>query len=78
MKDNRSPSAAEIAEKLTDAQRQAMLSPRWIHPGGMDPICLVDFTDVWPEGVAQFFTMTVDRLTPLGQQVRAILSEPSS
>lgn len=66
---------AQIAASLSEAQKRALLNPTWIHPGGMDPICLVDFTDPWPEGFAQFFTMTRDRLTPLGLSVHAILEE---
>lgn len=69
------PSIAEVAGKLTEAQRRAMLGAWWIHPGGMDPICLVQFTEPWVDPVAQFFTLHVDRLTPLGQQVRAHLEE---
>jgi hypothetical protein len=67
--------AREIAEGLSEAQRQAMLSARWIHPGGQDPICLVDFTGPWTAPVAQFFTVTTDRLTPLGLSARQILEQ---
>lgn len=66
---------AEIAAKLSHEQRQAIIASRWIHPGGQEPMCLVDFVPVWPEGVAQFFSFRTDRLTPLGQQVAAILKE---
>lgn len=64
---------ADIAGKLTEAQRRAMLDASWIHPGGQEPICLVRFTDPWTEPVAQFFTMHSDRLTDLGKQVRTYL-----
>lgn len=61
---------AKLAAGLTEAQRRAMMSLRWINPGGHSPIALVDFTSPWMvEGVAQFFTMTTDRLTPLGLEL---------
>lgn len=66
---------AAIAKGLTKAQREALAGATWIHPGGMDPICLVKFTDAWPQGLAQFVTMRTDRLTPLGLSVRAYLME---
>ena len=66
---------AEIAGKLTKAQREAILDARWIHPGGMNPIALVKFTDAWPQGIAQFFTMGQDRLTDLGLAVRRYLEQ---
>ena len=66
---------ATIAKGLSKAQRETVLNPRWIHPGGMEPIALVEFTGVWPEGVAQFFTFRTDRLTPLGLSVRSYLME---
>jgi hypothetical protein len=68
------PDIAALAKSLTEAQRAAMLSARWIHPGGQDPICLVEFSDPWTAPVAQFFTLTVDRLTPLGLAVRQHLA----
>lgn len=63
---------AAITDGLTKAQREAMLSAQWIHPGGQDSVCLVvvDFTDPWTAPVAQFFTLTKDRLTPLGLAVK--------
>ena len=69
------PDAREIASQLSEAQKRSMLSPRWLHPGGMAPVCLVTFTDPWPEGVAQFFTTYMDSLTDLGLAVRAVLME---
>lgn len=63
----------EIARSLTWAQREALLGARWFHPGGQEPMCLVPFTDGWPEGVARFFSLKTDRLTPLGLAVRAAL-----
>ena len=69
---------AIIAGSLSEAQRKALLSAWWIHPGGMDPIALVDFTDAWPEGLAQFCTMCTDRLTPLGLAVKAYLEAKGS
>ena len=67
-----------IAKKLTKAQREAVVDGRWIHPGGMDPIYLVDFNGFpWPQGVAEFFAFRTDRLTPLGMEVRAYLEQNS-
>ena len=66
---------ARIAASLSEAQRDAIRNARWIHPGGMDPICLVKFTDAWPQGLAQFFTMGQDRLTPLGLSVAQHIKE---
>ena len=63
----------EIARSLTEAQKEALLAARWIHPGGQEPMCLAPFTDVWPAGVATFFSLHTDRLTPLGLKVRAAL-----
>ena len=66
-----------VAKGLTEAQREAMLNPEWVHPGGQAPICLVQFTDPWTAPVAEFFTMHRDRLTPLGLAVRNHLKETS-
>lgn len=66
---------AKIAKGLTKAQREAILGARWIHPGGQDAIALVDFTGPWPEGIAQFFILKVDRLTPLGCSLWAYLQD---
>lgn len=66
---------AKIASGLTERQRQAMLGAHWIHPGGQDPICLVDYTEPWTQPVAQVFTLASDRLTLLGQSVRQYLME---
>lgn len=74
-----SAAVAAALAKLTKAQREAVLSARWIHPGGQASICLVDFTDPWTAPVAQFFTMTRDRLTPFGLAVRqAIIEQENS
>lgn len=71
--------ARAIAAGLSEAQKRSLKNPHWLHPGGMAPICLVEVTsDPWPQGVAQFFTLKTDRLTPLGQSVRAILQEQSN
>lgn len=67
---------AIIATMLTQAQRDAVVDGRWIHPGGMDPIYLVDFNgEPWPQGVAEFFAFRTDRLTNLGMEVRAYLEQ---
>jgi hypothetical protein len=67
------PNIEALAERLTDAQRKAILDASWIYPGGQEPICIVQYTEPWAEPVAQFFTLRSDRLTPLGLQVRAHL-----
>lgn len=67
---------AAIAGKLTVAQQDAVVDGRWIYPGGMDPICLVDFNgEPWPQGIAEFFTFRTDRLTETGLAVRRHLQE---
>ena len=66
---------AKLAEGLTEAQRRALLDAAWLHPGGQPPIAIVNFTNPWPEGVAQFFTLKRDRLTPLGLALRAHLQK---
>ena len=67
---------AIIATMLTQAQRDAVVDGRWIHPGGMDPIYLVDFNGMpWPQGIAEFFSFRTDRLTNLGLAVRAYLEQ---
>jgi len=66
---------ATIAKSLSARQKEALLSARWIHQGGVPPIALVDFTDPWPAPIAQFFTMKQDRLNDIGLAVRAILQE---
>lgn len=65
----------ELARGLSAKQRDAILSAHWLYPGGQEPIAVVDFTDPWPKGVAQFFTLREDRLTPLGLALRARLME---
>jgi hypothetical protein len=64
-----------IIAGLSAAQREAIIHARWIHPGGQRPIALVKLEAPWPQGVAQFFTMTTDSLTPLGLAVRSALIE---
>ena len=66
---------AEIAGKLTAAQREALvkaidsrngwlvLAPPW---SGAQP---------WPRGIAQFYSRRLDLLTPTGLAVRAYLQE---
>lgn len=61
----------KLAKGLTEAQRRALLDARWFHPGGQEPMCLVHFTDAWPSGVARFFSLKTDRLTPLGLALKA-------
>jgi hypothetical protein len=66
--------AERIAAGLSDAHKDALLDVRWLHPGGHDPIALVDFNGMpWPQGICEFFAFRQDRLTPLGLAVRAIL-----
>lgn len=67
----------KIARGLSEAQREAMLSAHWLHPGGQDPICVVAFTDPWTAPVAQFFTLKSDRLNSHGLAVRRALLEQS-
>jgi len=66
---------AEIASGLTKAQREALIEPaQWLHPGGQDPIALVDCIEAKLTGpLAHMFTLRWDRLTPLGLAVRAHL-----
>ena len=69
---------AKIAEGLTEAQRELILNARdQMSSYGGYPFFTVDFQsgEPWPEGVAQFLTLTRDRLTPLGLAVRNHLSE---
>lgn len=67
---------AQIAGKMTDAQREAFIDARWIHAGGQEPIALVDFNGVpWPQGVCEFFAFRRDKLTPLGIAIRQYLLE---
>ena len=67
---------AEIAAKLTGAQRETIRVGRWISVGGQEPFLVVSPThEPWPEGVAELFTLATDRLTPLGLAVRRHLEE---
>lgn len=65
-----------IAKGLTEAQRTAILSAVDLmsNHGGY-PFFRVRFTDHWTAPVAQFLTLTTDRLTPLGLAVRDYLKE---
>ncbi len=63
------PTVAQIAGKLTKAQREALLLGRWIAPGGQEPFVVVPLTPPWPPGICQFFTLHSDRLTDLGLAV---------
>ena len=63
---------ARIAVQLSDRQIDAILAARW-HGSGETHFATVDFVDPWPEGVAQFFKLHTDRLTPLGLRVRSYL-----
>jgi hypothetical protein len=66
----------KIAARLTKAQREAMLSARDLmsNHGGY-PFFSVECQpgETWPQGIAQFLTLTSDRLTPLGLALRAHL-----
>lgn len=65
-----------IAAGLSEAQRAALRNACMTHPNvGGEPFVTVDFTDPWTAPVAQFLTVTTDRLTPLGLQVRQYLME---
>ncbi len=68
---------AQIAAGLTDAQRRAILSAKdlmFSHDGY--PFFSVKHTgEPWPEGVAQFLTISTDRLAPLGLAVREHLEK---
>lgn len=67
----------QIAAGLTKAQREALLNGQWVTPLiGREPFYVVHFTgDPWPQGVANYLSTHADSLTPLGQQVRAILEK---
>lgn len=70
--------AEEIAAGMTPAQRMAFSKAvcttdgRWLVPS-----CSVSLAEPWPQGVAEYYSWAVDRLTPLGQQVRSILEGTS-
>ena len=66
----------QIAESLTEAQREAILNARDLRSDhGGYPFFEVDFVPVWPAGIAEFLTLKADRLTPLGLAVRAVLAK---
>ena len=58
---------------LSEARLDAVIDVHWLHPGGQDPIAVVKLVPPWPEGISQFFTISSDRLTPLGLALRAYL-----
>jgi hypothetical protein len=65
-----------IAKGLTKAQREALLEPHlWLHPGGQDPIALIDCKVDLRGPLARAMTMQWDKLTPLGLAVRDYLKE---
>lgn len=65
-----------VVAALTDRQRAAILGARYLFSShGGYPFFAVDYTDPWTVPVAQFLTLTTDRLTPLGLAVRAYLKE---
>lgn len=66
---------AEIAKKLTEAQRASILNARdMMSNHGGYPFFTVRHTgEPWPMGVAEFLTLKTDRLTPLGLAIRTIL-----
>jgi len=70
-------SANEIAQSLTEAQREAIRNARWLS-SSPDHLVLVDVVPPWPFGIAQFFTLKQDRLTDLGLAVRAIIERDSN
>ena len=64
---------AEVAAKLTKAQRAAIIGARDLmssHGGYAFLSVETQPGQTWPQGVAQFLTLTSDRLTPLGLAVR--------
>ena len=70
-------SIAEIAGKLTEAQREAISNARDMLSGhGGYPFLTVDVVQgqSWPEGVCQFLTLKSDRLTETGLAVRKYLN----
>lgn len=69
--------ADAVIARLTKEQKEALLAAEW--RGSGDTILMtVRFTDPWTVPVAEFFTMTHDRLTPLGLAVRERLSRLST
>ena len=66
---------ARIVAGLTKAQREALLSATdAMSSHGGYPFFTVRHTgEPWPQGIAQFLTRSIDRLTPLGLAVRARL-----
>ena len=68
---------AEIAGKLTAAQKRSILDATDLHSDfGGYPFFMARITDApWPQGVAQFLNLHHDRLTPTGLAVRAYLQD---
>jgi hypothetical protein len=69
MTSSNTPSIAEIAAGLTENQRRAILSARWIG-SSLSQMCLVDYTDPWAAPIAVFLTLRTDRLNSTGLAVR--------
>lgn len=68
---------AEIAGKLTAAQKRSILDAADLHSDfGGYPFFMARITDApWPGGVASFLNLHHDRLTPTGLAVRTYLQE---
>lgn len=68
---------AQIARGLSKAQRDAFLNAHDMmsNHGGYAFMTVKCTDEPWPEGVAQFLTLSRDRLTPLGLAVRAELEK---
>ena len=68
---------AEIAGKLTEEQREAIIGARdMMSSHGGYPVFIVDVVkgQAWPRGICQFLTISSDRLSPLGLAVRKHLN----
>lgn len=65
----------QIAQRLTKAQREAVLSATDVmsNHGGYPFLTVRHTGEPWPMGMAEFLTLKTDRLTPLGLAVRAEL-----
>ncbi|MBK61639.1 MAG: hypothetical protein CL575_01605 [Altererythrobacter sp.] len=67
----------KVVDGLTEAQRRALCNAQDMMSGhGGYPFLTVEFIpgECWPEGVAQFLTLTRDRLTPLGIAARNLIA----
>ena len=67
----------QIVAGLTKAQREAVLdaSDMMSSHGGYPFLTVRHTGEPWPQHVAQFLTLTTDRLTETGLAVRAYLME---